>query len=167
MLPPVRAAAGLAAVAHRAAAAAAAQAARGATVIVVLHDLAMVWLAWIATLWLRYSLLPEPQPIAWLSPEIGVVLAQDLSGPHCTPADALVATQGLVAALEIVDSRIVDWRIRLVDTVADLASSDAWQLLLRGADPFATDASYADLLAGITIDLGNTANSTGDAKGDV
>ena len=26
------------------------------------------------------------------------------------------------------------------------SSSDAWQLLLRGADPFATDASYADLL---------------------
>ena len=26
------------------------------------------------------------------------------------------------------------------------SSSDAWQLLLRGADPFATDASYAELL---------------------
>ena len=26
------------------------------------------------------------------------------------------------------------------------SSSDAWQLLLRGADPFATDAGYADLL---------------------
>ncbi len=26
------------------------------------------------------------------------------------------------------------------------ANSDAWQLLLRGADPFADDASYADLL---------------------
>ena len=65
--------------------------------------------------------------------EIGVVLAQDLSGPHCTPADALVATQGLVAALEIVDSR-------LVDTVADLASSGAIALSSRvvpiaGFDP--------------------------------
>jgi 2-keto-4-pentenoate hydratase len=57
--------------------------------------------------------------------EIGVILDRDLSGPHCTPADALAATRGLVAALEIVDSRIVDWRIKLADTVADLASNGA------------------------------------------
>lgn len=57
--------------------------------------------------------------------EIGVILATDLSGPHCTPADALAATRGLVAALEIVDSRIRDWRIKLADTVADLASNGA------------------------------------------
>jgi len=57
--------------------------------------------------------------------EIAVVLERKLSGPHCTPADALAATRGLVAALEIVDSRIVDWRIKLADTVADLASNGA------------------------------------------
>lgn len=57
--------------------------------------------------------------------EIGVILDRDLSGPDCTPADALQATRGLVAALEIVDSRIVDWRIKLADTVADLASNGA------------------------------------------
>jgi 2-keto-4-pentenoate hydratase len=57
--------------------------------------------------------------------EIGVILADDLTGPHCTPADALQATRGLVAALEIVDSRIRDWRIKLADTVADLASNGA------------------------------------------
>lgn len=57
--------------------------------------------------------------------EIGVVLAQDLSGPHCTPADALRASAGLVAALEVVDSRIKDWKIKICDTVADLASGGA------------------------------------------
>lgn len=57
--------------------------------------------------------------------EIGVVLDRDLRGPDCTPAEALQATRGLVAALEIVDSRIVDWRIKLADTVADLASNGA------------------------------------------
>ncbi len=57
--------------------------------------------------------------------EIGVILAADLSGPHCTPAQALAATAGLVAAVEIVDSRIADWRIKLADTVADLASNGA------------------------------------------
>lgn len=57
--------------------------------------------------------------------EIAVVLGSDLRGPHCTPAQAVLATRGLVAAIEIVDSRIADWRIRLADTVADLASSGA------------------------------------------
>ena len=57
--------------------------------------------------------------------EIGVILAADLTGPHCTPADALQATRGLVASLEIVDSRIRDWKIKLADTVADLASNGA------------------------------------------
>jgi 2-keto-4-pentenoate hydratase len=57
--------------------------------------------------------------------EIAVVLAEDLSGPDCTPLDARRATAGLVAALEIVDSRIADWKIKLADTVADLASNGA------------------------------------------
>lgn len=57
--------------------------------------------------------------------EIGIVLAEDLRGPGVTAQAALRATAGLVAALEIVDSRIVDWRIRLADTVADLASGGA------------------------------------------
>lgn len=72
--------------------------------------------------------------------EIGVILAEDLSGPHCTPAQALAATAGLVAALEIVDSRITDWRIKLADTVADLASNGAIALSslivpVEGFDP--------------------------------
>ena len=41
---------------------------------VVLHDLVMVWLAWISTYWLRYSLEANPPPFAWLSPEIAIVL---------------------------------------------------------------------------------------------
>lgn len=57
--------------------------------------------------------------------EIAVVLEHDLSGPDCTPLQARRAAAGLVAALEIVDSRIIDWRIKLADTVADLASSGA------------------------------------------
>ncbi|MBS0591539.1 MAG: polysaccharide biosynthesis protein, partial [Proteobacteria bacterium] len=41
---------------------------------VVLHDLAMVWLAWIATNWLRYSLEPTGIPhIAW-APETAIVV---------------------------------------------------------------------------------------------
>lgn len=57
--------------------------------------------------------------------EICVVLDAPLSGPHCTAAEAWDATRGLIAALEIVDSRISDWRIKLADTVSDLASNGA------------------------------------------
>lgn len=72
------------------------------------------------------AVLPVDRFIApRMEAEIGVVLGRDLTGPNCTPADALLATQGLVAALEIVDSRIADWRIKLADTVADLASNGA------------------------------------------
>ncbi len=41
---------------------------------VVLHDLAMVWVAWLAANGLRYSLLPGQLELTWLSPEIGFVL---------------------------------------------------------------------------------------------
>ncbi len=57
--------------------------------------------------------------------EICVVLDAPLSGPHCTTADAWAATRGLVSALEIVDSRIADWKITLADTISDLASNGA------------------------------------------
>jgi 2-keto-4-pentenoate hydratase len=55
--------------------------------------------------------------------EIAIVLQAPLTGPHCTALDARRAAAGAVAAVEIIDSRIADWRIRLADTIADLASS--------------------------------------------
>ena len=50
------------------------------------------------------------------------VMARDLAGPGVTVADALIAIGGVLPSIEIVDSRIADWRIKLVDTVADNAS---------------------------------------------
>jgi FlaA1/EpsC-like NDP-sugar epimerase len=41
---------------------------------VVLHDLAMVWLAWIVTNWLRYSLEPMAPPQMWFAMETGIVV---------------------------------------------------------------------------------------------
>ncbi|UXI70709.1 nucleoside-diphosphate sugar epimerase/dehydratase [Tahibacter amnicola] len=35
----------------------------------------MVWMAWILTYAIRYSLLPEPQPVIWFGPEVILVLA--------------------------------------------------------------------------------------------
>lgn len=55
--------------------------------------------------------------------EIGFRLGRELSGPGATTADALGAIDSAVASLEVIDSRIADWKIRLVDTVADNGSS--------------------------------------------
>ncbi|NMH95822.1 2-keto-4-pentenoate hydratase [Pseudonocardia acidicola] len=57
--------------------------------------------------------------------EIVFVLGERLQGPGVTVTDARRAIAGAVAGLEIVDSRIADWRIKLADTVADLASNGA------------------------------------------
>jgi 2-keto-4-pentenoate hydratase len=57
--------------------------------------------------------------------EIAFVLGTGLRGPGVTVVQARSAIAGMVAAVEIVDSRFADWRIRLADTVADLASNGA------------------------------------------
>ena len=55
--------------------------------------------------------------------EIAFVLKNSLKGPGVTMADVLRASEGVMAAIEIVDSRIRDWKIKLPDTIADNASS--------------------------------------------
>ncbi|XVQ82039.1 2-keto-4-pentenoate hydratase [Microbispora siamensis] len=55
--------------------------------------------------------------------EIGYVLGASLPGEGCTEEDVLAATEYVVPSLELIDSRITDWRIRLADTIADNASS--------------------------------------------
>jgi 2-keto-4-pentenoate hydratase len=57
--------------------------------------------------------------------EIVFVLGARLRGPGVTVDEARAAIAGAIAGMEIVDSRIVDWRIKLADTVADLASNGA------------------------------------------
>ncbi len=63
--------------------------------------------------------------------EVALVLGADLPERQCTVADLLRATQFAVAALEIVDSRIADWDIGLLDTVADNASCGLYVLGTR------------------------------------
>ncbi|MEX6702768.1 2-keto-4-pentenoate hydratase [Peribacillus frigoritolerans] len=55
--------------------------------------------------------------------EIGFILGQDLVGPNVTYLDVLMATKYVVPTIEIIDSRITDWKIQLIDTVADNGSS--------------------------------------------
>ncbi|MFI7452988.1 2-keto-4-pentenoate hydratase [Nonomuraea sp. NPDC049714] len=60
--------------------------------------------------------------------EIALILGTDLTSPDCTTADVRAATAYVCPALEIVDSRIADWDITIVDTVADNASSGLFVL---------------------------------------
>ncbi len=55
--------------------------------------------------------------------EIAFVLARPLRGPGVEAEDVLAATSGVMAAIEVIDSRVEGWRIKLADTIADLASS--------------------------------------------
>lgn len=58
-----------------------------------------------------------------IEPEIAFILDRDLKGPNVTPTQVLAATRFVVPALEIIDSRIEAWKIKLCDTIADNASS--------------------------------------------
>ncbi|MCW2775270.1 MAG: putative hydratase [Nocardioides sp.] len=58
-----------------------------------------------------------------IEPEVAFVLKAPLRGPGVTVHEAIAAVDFVLPALEIVDSRIEDWKIRLFDTVADNASS--------------------------------------------
>lgn len=78
---------------------------------------------------------PQEQPIdvgRLLQPrieaEIGFVLGPDLDSDDITAEGARAAVAQVITALEIVDSRVADWAITIVDTVADNASSGLYVL---------------------------------------
>lgn len=92
-----------------------------------------------------------------IEPEIAFVLSRKLSGPGVTVADAIRAIDFVVPALEIVDSRIADWKISIVDTIADNASSGG---VVLGSKP--TALSSVDLrLVGCTLQIGGDIVATG------
>jgi 2-keto-4-pentenoate hydratase len=55
--------------------------------------------------------------------EVALLLARDLDKTDATADDVFAAVESAVAAIEIVDSRIADWKITFADTVADNGSS--------------------------------------------
>jgi 2-oxopent-4-enoate/cis-2-oxohex-4-enoate hydratase len=67
--------------------------------------------------------------------ELAFVLARDLTGPGVTDSDVIAATECIRPCIEVVDSRIVDWKIRIQDTIADNASSGLFVLGEAAASP--------------------------------
>ncbi|TWD98509.1 2-keto-4-pentenoate hydratase [Neobacillus bataviensis] len=88
--------------------------------------------------------------------EIAFILKKDLKGPNVTVLDVLQATDYVVPALEIVDSRIQDWKIKLPDTVADNASSG---LFVLGGKPTKIKDINLELMGMVLLQNGEVANT--------
>jgi 2-keto-4-pentenoate hydratase len=71
--------------------------------------------------------------------EVGFILGDSLPGEGCTEDDVLAATEYVAPAIELIDSRITDWRIGLVDTIADNASSAGFVLGRERVKPHEID----------------------------
>ncbi|MER6161491.1 fumarylacetoacetate hydrolase family protein [Streptomyces sp. NPDC001868] len=82
-----------------------------------------------------------------VEPEICFRLTRSLRGPGVSTEHVLAATEAVAPALGIVDSRIRDRRITLVDAIADNAGSAG---LVCGSW---TPMEYAPDLAAVTVDL--------------
>ena len=98
-----------------------------------------------------------------IDPQIEVepafVLGRPLAGPGVGVADVLAATDHIRVCFEVIDSRIIDWRIGIVDTVADNGSSarvvlgaGRWQPKGLALDDLETELE----LDGEVVETGNT-----------
>jgi len=108
--------------------------------------------------WLEHEPIPAKrflQPRA--EPETAFVLKHPLKGPGVTVADAIEAVAYVLPALELIDSRIRDWKIGLADTIADNASSGG---VVLGSKP--TPLTRTDLrLAGCNLHRNGALAGTG------
>jgi len=89
--------------------------------------------------------------------ELAFVLAEDLVGPGITAVDVLNATEYVAPCIELVDSRITDWDIRIVDTVADNASCGMYVIGEAKASPLDVDLN----LAGTVVKVDGEVVTTG------
>lgn len=81
--------------------------------------------------------------------EVGFVLGDDLPGEGCTVADVLRCTDFVAPAIELIDSRIADWKIGLTDTIADNASSCGVVLGEQRVTPDELDLTAIDAVLSI------------------
>jgi len=89
--------------------------------------------------------------------EVAFVLERDLDEERLTIADVLRAVAFALPAIEVVDSRIADWKIGILDTIADNASSGLYVL---GATPKKLES--LDLrMAGMVMESGDEPVSVG------
>ena len=89
--------------------------------------------------------------------EVAIVLKHDLPSAETTSEQVAAAIESVRAAIEIVDSRIADWKITFADTVADNGSS-AFYVLGTQHKPLAGLDLYTCGMAleinGVVVSLG-------------
>jgi 2-keto-4-pentenoate hydratase len=89
--------------------------------------------------------------------EVAFVMGRDFDNPRATAVDLMAAIAYALPAIEIVDSRLKDWKITIADTVADNASSAFFVL---GSQP--QSLAGLDLLTcGMMLTLDGTVASVG------
>lgn len=94
--------------------------------------------------------------------EVAFVLGRDLPERPIIASDVLRATEFVVAAIEVVDSRISNWDISILDTVADNASSGVFSL--GGSPRKLTDvADLRDIAMTLTCDGETLSSGSGAA----
>lgn len=94
-----------------------------------------------------------------VEPEFGFVLKHSLQGPGVTLEQAAAAIDAVYPAIEIIDSRVADWNIKLVDTVADNASCGA---IAVGSTALDVDPSaLLDVTCSLVIDGAALGTGTG------
>ena len=92
-----------------------------------------------------------------IEPEIAFLLKSDLQGPGINAANVLDATEGVLPAFEVIDSRFKDWKITVKDSIADNAS--AATMILGGR---LTPIKDLDLrLIGLVLEKNGEVISTG------
>jgi 2-oxo-3-hexenedioate decarboxylase/2-keto-4-pentenoate hydratase len=91
--------------------------------------------------------------------EIAFLLRDRLVGYDVTVEQVLDATESVAPALEIIDSRIADWKITLADTIADNASSGG--VVLGSWIPLSADVDLPE----ITVDVAINDERVGSGQG--
>ena len=102
--------------------------------------------------------------------EIAFKLHTDLKGPGITGKDVLDATQYIQPCFEIVDSRILDWKIKIQDTVADNTSCGVFILGDKKVNPNDLDMASLEVVVeknGIVISRGMSSSVQGSPENAV
>jgi 2-oxo-3-hexenedioate decarboxylase len=103
-----------------------------------------------------YMVVPEGGSISMqelihpkVEAEIAFVLGKDIEGPGITGAQVLAATEYVVPALEIIDSRYENFKFTLPDVIADNASSSRVVIGNRLTNPAQLELD----LVGVTLSI--------------
>jgi 2-oxo-3-hexenedioate decarboxylase len=93
-----------------------------------------------------------------VEPEVAYLLGRDLEGP-VTPAQALLAVDGVCCALELIDSRYQNFQFTLEDVVADNGSSSRFVLgaVVRPRDFDAGNLGMVMEKNGVVAEVGSSA----------